>query len=186
MTWQEKVQYIADRVREPDLMATDQIVGQVNLPYFKKNFIEDHLRIVGLELLRETPEDELMAIGSDAIETITGDVTGIVNGINYIELPLTIIRVLSARIDESPAVYAGAANFLQRSGGGSRTGNCFTFYETFCAYIGNDLTMVCVKEPSLADFKADKKILPEGRDLEWIDRAIKRMMIEDFEPDGRA
>lgn len=184
MTWQERITQVLERLREPDAAFTDQHDGQVDLPYFKNLYVEYHLRTVGLELLREVPVDDLQAIGSEAVKEYSDFVTTL-GGMSFLPIPLGILRVVGCRIDGKPAVQTDIANFFQRLPGGSRTSNCFTFFGT-CVFIGTEINLTIVEEPSLDDFRTNAPILPSGKDMEWIDRTIKRMMIEDFEPPGRA
>lgn len=184
MNWQEKITQIAVRQREPGLLDTEQYDGQVDMPRFKYKHIEDHLYIVSLEVLRETSDAELQAIGSSALVTYA-QAPFTQNGITYIELGQNVIRIIGVSVDGKPAVKADMGNFIQRLNGGSRTSNCYTFYSGRIGFNGASISALAVFEPEIDSFRFDLPILPQGRDMEIIDRAHKRMMIDNFEHSSR-
>lgn len=183
MTWDEKLEAIVARIREPEIL-TGAIPGQLDIPYFTKDEVEDHLLIVSNDLLREVTEDELMAIGSDAVTALQGSTTfGI---FQCVPVPLDVIAILSATINSEPAVEASASGFFQLAQVDSSLDSAYSFAEGRALFYGTSsdvIKLFVVTEASLAAWQGStggKPILPPGYDLEAIDRTVARLQMIDY------
>lgn len=181
--WDDMLSSVTARIREPETLI-GPIPGELDIPYFTKAELEDHLLIVCNDLLREVPEDELMAIGSDAVTALQGSVAyGIFRSI---PLPIEITSVLSATINTDPAVEASASGFFQLAQVDSTLDSAYTFSEgkaLFYGTVSDVIKLFYIVEPSLAAWQgltSGKPILPPGYDLEVIDRTVARLQVIDY------
>lgn len=155
----------------------------LDIPYSLSTNIETILREVSNMKLREVPIEELEALGSNAMTQ--ADYT---NGAAF---PLTAIRVGGARIDGNPAVQVQPAAFYQNrysaysAIGVSYQAAIYMFAYGKVFFNGSVLTLSFVYEPTLADYQADKNILPAKYDQERIDLAHEVIEGTDYLPFGR-
>ena len=108
MTWQDQLQSLAQRLGEPD-MFTPSVNTEQLTPYFDPTITELFLYRSSLYFLRTVPPQELVAIGSSAIQSITAT-TGAGVYISTTSLPLGTLKRLDATID--PGSGAMPAEFV--------------------------------------------------------------------------
>lgn len=176
MGWADQLQWVASRMQEPEITDALPIPGELDIPYFDKAELEDHMLIVAQNLLLEITEEELQSVGSDVIFTTSGG--GSLGGLWGLALDLTVINVISATIDGEPASEVTMEAFLQLYGNSDAA--IYTFAEGRVYFNGTSISLILITEPSLTALRIDAPIFPPGYDNEIVDRTVDRLMIIDF------
>lgn len=175
MIWADKIKQLGAKIGMPDPDNTG-VVGQLALPRYLKDDLEDALLVESQGLLREVPAELLESIGSAAISIVT-DTTPI-------EVPLNCIGILSVITNSGPAVEATVAGYYQRrniSAGltavwavnfDSATSKGRVYWTG-----GGTARVVFIIEPDLTVWRSDVAILPPGYEAEQIDRAFEFLQV---------
>lgn len=185
MLFEEYMQAVADRIREPDLVGT---FYQKDIPWLTRDRLEQVVVQSLNQVVREVPEADWDSFSSDAVKVIT-------DGPSSIDLPKNFLRVLASSVNGQPAVQASVGSWQQMlktanfSSPGERIPLTYTLRAGTAWYIAGagDLTLTILVEPDIDTWKgAVTSILPPGYDIRVIDIAAKRILISDYVPEWRA
>lgn len=171
MIWVDKIKQVAAKLGMPDPDNTG-VVGQLAVPRYLKDEVEDALLMESQALLREVPPELLESIGSAGI-SIVSDTTPI-------EVPLNCIGILSVITENGPAVEASVAGYYQRRN--ITTGLTAVWAMNWDSATskgrvywtgGGTAKVVFIVEPALSVWQSDVAILPPGYESEQIDRTFE-------------
>lgn len=182
LAWNDILQQIADRIREPEDIAGPIPTGEVDIPYYDKTIIEPSLLEISQQLLREIPEEELEDIGSPAVETDVLDISS--------ALPANLVKIASVAIQISPTdpkfypsqpLPIGA--WMQTSQVPVADALTWTAMGANLIFTGYQAKAVMIVEPPLAAWQAGE-ILPDGYDDVRIDWCVKQLRQMNNMPTG--
>ena len=182
MVWADTLIAVTQRFREPEIL-TPPIPGELDIPYFDKDELEDHLLIVCNDLLREVSEDDLMAIGSAALTTKSGSAVFRGSMFRSLDIPDDVVGVLAETIGGEPCVEAAPAGFFQLIKVDSSLDSAYLFAEGKGLFYGDgsrSLRMTFLLELDLQTWQSDVVILPPAFELEAIERCVARLHMIDF------
>lgn len=178
MLWDDYMTSIAERLKEPEQAYLNARI-MTGLPYVKRDDLEDVLHASLVQALREVEQSDWEAFSSLAVQHITG-------GPNVVEMPLNLVRILGASVDNGAAVQCSVANYFQWATGNSKYTNQYALFSGNCNFQGTSIDLRILVEPSLRDWKlAQTPVLPPGSDIRVIDIAVKRVIISDYVPEWR-
>lgn len=182
LSWQELLDSIARRLREPDLFLAGSS-SESQTPYYDPDEAERALYRMSLLKLRQLPIEELDAVGPVALQTVTAA--------NGATIPLKAYAVAGASIQSTngdsfvPAEFVSPATYFQMTSVGVDVSAIYTFYGGQYQFKGYRLKIVLRIEPALISFQTDDVVLPAEYNEAQIEGAVKLLYAQDFEPAGR-
>lgn len=184
MIWQEYMQALADRMKQPDAAQTNVRLG-ADIPYNIKGELE-HVLVMSLnQVLGEIPEPDWDSFSSLAVKVITGG--SFVVEWSQLAIPLALRRVLAISVDGEPSVLSSVGTFIQFAGTSSRYSSQVALINGAICFRGTTITVTYLSEPTMDEWKqSPKSILPPGYDLRVLDIAFKRYLISEYAPEWGA
>lgn len=174
-TWAELIDEIAGQQGEPDSSVFPILIGQVNVPYFRREEIEQCLYDVSLVILHELADMSPDLLGASAYSELTatsGDT-----------VPLAVINCTSAKIDSKSAVEVPPATWLQNR---ETTSKIYAFFGGNVYFSGGTTGVFeFTIEPALSLWQSDVHILPPGLDMRRISMCCNLLELSDYLPAGR-
>lgn len=179
-TWQELLDSIARRMREPD-MASVPTTSEEQTPYFAIDEVERLLYRVSLTRLRAMSEQELDAVGPAALAALDGSFNVPTNAYGVAAAAIqTVIGGLFA-----PAEFVAPAIYYEMMTVPDAASAIYTFIDRHVFFKGYHMQITYRVEPTLTQFRNDEVTLPAEHNEDQIDTVHKLMLGQDFMPTGR-
>lgn len=176
LTWQDKLQRIADLRSEPELSSGADY--ELAVPPVDVHDVERLLFRVNKQALRAlVAADRTDEFGPLLMQTLTFS--------NGSLLPLSVVAVIAATLPNGlPLEAASEVSFLSREF--STTGTqMYSIIEGMVRVVGApSVVLTVVIEPTLEQMRSNEVKIP-ANDLEIVDRVVKLLSIVDNTPDGR-
>lgn len=185
LSWGELIVRISDVILEPEDAPETYPVGEVDIPYYTKDQIEASLLEISQQLLREIPQEELEAIGSDAIDTSDFSTSGDPLIATTVKILSVAIQPLSSDTTVVPAQPVPPSIFIQSQLSDPTIAALWSVFNGGLNFTGFKATVVSLLEPPLATWQtATSPILPDGYDETRIDWVVKQLQAMNFIPKG--
>jgi hypothetical protein len=179
LNWNEGLQRIAERLREPDVLVRADLPGQANTPWLTKDDIEQKWCEACQQLLRECSVEELDNIGSAALYTVT-------SGSPFTGPPTNFIDLISVNIDGLPGVEVSPYIYQALLSAPNAKARVYTYDYNGIFFKGSTGTALFLIEPALSVFQSDVPILPQNKFEESLTLVTRMFAFQDSLPEGIA